>query len=176
MHRSQPGVRRTFDRRRDMMAWRDRTMSTRALPIQPPQAWNTPVAAAVGNSTKVLRVLVIDNDTRAADFLQMLLQTGGYSETRVAYTAHAGLAIAEHFRPEVVLVDLDVRDIASYHLGQTLRRDTQLERVRLIAVAESRAPRGRDVVRDEGFESCLLKPITAPALAACLSEDANARL
>lgn len=174
-NRAQAGVRRSFDARKYMMASRDRAQSIPTLLPQHPRAWGMQIAAAASTSPKVLRILVIDNDTRAADFLQLLLHAGGYAETRVAYTAHAALAIADDFRPEVVLVDLDVRDIGSYHLGQTLREHTQLEHVRLIAVTGSRAHRDREVARHAGFERYLLKPITAPELAACLSEDANAR-
>jgi CheY-like chemotaxis protein len=111
---------------------------------------------------------------RAADFLEGLLHADGFLQTRVAYTAHAALAIAADFRPEAVLVELDMRDIGSYQLAQTLRERAQLQRVRLIAVTESRTHGGRDIARDAGFERYLLKPVTAAGLSACLSEDANA--
>ncbi len=115
-------------------------------------------------------MLVVDNDMRAADFLELLLRAGGYSETRVAYSAHGALAIAKEFCPAIVLIDLDMRDIGGYELGQTLRERAQLQRVRLIAVTNSRAHDGRDSARNAGFERYLLKPITAANLAVCLAD------
>jgi CheY-like chemotaxis protein len=165
----------TFDGRKDMMARRERGMSNAAVLLQEPRAWSAIKAAAVSGSPNALRVLVIDNDMRAADFLELLLRADGYSETRVAYSAHAALAIAEDFSPEIVLVDLDTRDIGSYQLGQTLRERAQPRRLRLIAVTESRVHHGRDMARDAGFERYLLKPITAVDLTACLREDVDVR-
>jgi DNA-binding response OmpR family regulator len=139
-----------------------------------PETWNAEIARAVGTSPITLRVLVIDNDLRAADFLELLLRAGGYSETRVAYTAHGALAIAEDFHPEVVLVELDMRDIGSRQLGQALRERAQLHRMRLIAVTEDHGQRSEDVAaRDAGFERYLFKPVTALGLSACLTGDAS---
>ena len=168
-------VRRTFDERRTAMASRERGPSGSASLAEGPRVWTTEAAPAPHTSAKSLRILVIDNDMRAADFLEVLLHADGFLQTRVAYTAHAALAIAADFRPGAVLVELDMRDIGSYQLGQTLRERAQVQRVRLIAVTEGRAHSGRDIARDAGFERYLLKPVTAAGLAACLNEDAEDR-
>lgn len=165
---------RTFDERKAAKASRDRGPSGAVSLAQEPRAWTAEGTSALRTSPKPLRVLVIDNDMRAADFLEVLLHANGFLQTRVAYTAHAALAMAADFRPGVVFVELDMRDIGSYQLAQTLRERAQLQRVRLIAVTESRAHAGRDIARGAGFERYLLKPVTSAGLAACLSEDANA--
>ncbi len=164
-------VRRTFDRRRDMLAnrpggWVPLTRS----PSQNELMQNIAMAAVTTTSAQASHVLVVDNDMRAADFLELLLRAGGYSETRVAYSAHGALEIAKEFCPAIVLIDLDMRDIGGYELGQTLRERAQLQRVRLIAVTNSRAHDGRDSARNAGFERYLLKPITAANLAVCLAD------
>jgi two-component system CheB/CheR fusion protein len=173
-NRLQARVHRTFDGRKAAMASRDRGPSGPVSLAEDPRVWSAEATLALRTSPQPLRVLVIDNDMRAADFLEVLLHAAGFLQTRVAYTAHAALAIAADFRPEAVLVELDMRDLGSYQLAQTLRERAQLQRVRLIAVTESRAHRGRDIARDAGFERYLLKPVTAIGLAACLSEDAHA--
>jgi CheY-like chemotaxis protein len=113
--------------------------------------------------------MVVDNDTRAADSLELLLRAGGYSETRVAYTAHGALAIAKEFCPAIVLIELDMRDMGSYELGNTLWEHSRLHRVRLIAVTDSRARGDRDCAGNAGFERYLLKPITGADLCSCLT-------
>jgi CheY-like chemotaxis protein len=175
MHnRLQTRVRRTFDSRKDMMASRERGAPSPTSFPPDVRASSAQAPRAAGALPKELRVLVIDNDIRAAEFLELLLHAGGYSRTRMAYTAHAALGIAESFRPELVLMELDLRDMGSDHLGQALRAQAQSQRVRLIAVTQGGTLRDRDIDPNASFERYLFKPITAPDLGACLSEDANA--
>ncbi len=174
-NRVPPRVRRTFDTRKDMAFGRAPRMWSPTSLAPNEQALSRHVERGVSTPPKTLRILVVDNDMRAADSLELLLHAGGYSETRVAYSAHGALAIADEFCPDVVLVELDMRDIGSYQLGQTLTERAQLRRVRLIAVTDGRAHQGRDMARDAGFERYLLKPITAQDLSACLSDEASAR-
>lgn len=121
-------------------------------------------------AVSALHVLVVDNDMRAADSLELLLHAGGYPETRVAYSAHGALVIAGEFCPSIVLIELDMRDMGSYELGETLRARARRQRVRLIAVTDSREHGNRDSARDAGFERYLLKPITAAGLSDCLTQ------
>jgi CheY-like chemotaxis protein len=155
-----------------MASW-DRGPPVSMSPARGTRVWGAESSPALRLSPKPLRVLVIDNDMRAADFVETLLHADGFLETRVAYTAHAALLIADDFRPGAVLVELDMRDIGSYQLAQTLRERAQLQRLRLIAMTENRMLGGRDVARDAGFERYLLKPVTAAGLAACLGAGAS---
>src|SRR5579863_1159965 len=45
-------------------------------------------------STEPARILIVDNDIGSSDSLELMLHTLGYSQTRVAYSGHAALAIA----------------------------------------------------------------------------------
>jgi CheY-like chemotaxis protein len=116
----------------------------------------------------VLRVLIVDNDVAAADALELLLHEKGFPETRVAYSANGALTIAREFHPAVALIELDLRDMESYELGQLLREHAQRQRVRLFAVTDSRQHGRRDSARNAGFERYLLKPIAAADIARLL--------
>ena len=93
------------------------------------------------------RILIVDNDMRAADALEHMLHASGHSQTRVAYSGHAALAIAADFRPNVVLLDLSLLDMTGYHLAQSLRDRAQSRRVRLIALTSSPEHAGREQAR-----------------------------
>jgi len=67
-----------------------------------------------------VRFLIVDNDMRSADALELMLHASAYSETRVAYSGHAALAIAAEFLPDVILLDL-----TDYELGHALRKQAQ---------------------------------------------------
>jgi CheY-like chemotaxis protein len=113
-------------------------------------------------------VLVVDSDAGAADALEVMLHASGYPQTRVAYSAHAALAMAAHFQPGVVLLDLNLLDMTGYELAQSLREQAQTQALRLIAMTSSREHTGRELARAAGFERYLRKPVAALALSALL--------
>jgi CheY-like chemotaxis protein len=115
--------------------------------------------------TRPVRILIVDNDMRGADSLELMLHASGYSDTRVAYSAHAALAIAAQLAPDVVLLDLGLLDMTGYELAQSLREHAQSRHVRLIALTSSREHAAREQARAAGFERYLLKPIASLDLA-----------
>jgi CheY-like chemotaxis protein len=115
-----------------------------------------------------LRVLVVDGDARAAGFLERLLHTIGYPETRVAYTGRAAIMLAEEFRPEVVLADIDMPDIDESALSRTLRERAQFCNMCFVAVSGRGAHQDAQVGHHIAPTQRLLKPITAGDLSACL--------
>ena len=107
------------------------------------------------------RTLIVDSDMSSADSLELMLHASGYSETRVAYSGKAALAIAAGFRPSMVLVDLSLLDMTGYHLAESLRRRAQTRKVRLIALTSSPEHAAREQARAAGFERYLVKPIAS---------------
>jgi DNA-binding response OmpR family regulator len=123
------------------------------------EAWEDEGGRAGSVSSEVPRVLIVDNDMRAADALELMLNAAGYVETRVAYTAHAALALAVQFRPDVAFLETNLLDMNANDLAQRLREHAQIQDLRLIAITSSRQHAGRDAARSAGFERYLLKPI-----------------
>jgi CheY-like chemotaxis protein len=117
-------------------------------------------------SPEVPRILIVDNDMRAADVLELMLHAAGYTETRVAYSAHAALALAVGFHPDVAFLEMSLLDMESCELAQRLRE--RARDLRLVAMASGRQHDGRDLARNAGFERYLLKPIAAADLSKLL--------
>jgi len=112
-------------------------------------------------STAPVRILIVDDDIKSSDSLELMLHASGYSETRVAYSGHAALAIAAEFQPGVVLLELSLLDMTGYEVARLLRERAQSHDLRLIALTWSREHAGRELARVAGFERYLLKPVTA---------------
>jgi CheY-like chemotaxis protein len=112
-------------------------------------------------STAPVRILIVDDDIKSSDSLERMLHASGYSETRVAYSGHAALAIAAEFQPAVVLLELNLLDMSGYEVARLLRGRAQSHDLRLIALTWSREHAGRELARVAGFERYLLKPVTA---------------
>jgi CheY-like chemotaxis protein len=147
-------------------------------PVEPPtpaHAEKVEISDAEGGrvagiAPATVRILVVDNDMRSADALELMLHAAGYPETRVAYSAHAALAIAVGFHPDVAFLEVNLLDLDSNELAQLLRERAQLHHLRLIAMTSSRQHIGRDVARNAGFERYLLKPIAAADLSDLLAQ------
>ena len=116
-------------------------------------------------SSAPVRILIVDDDIKSSDSLEIMLHAAGYSETHVAYSGHAALALADVFRPDVVLLELSLLDMSGYKVARLLRERAQSHDLRLIALTSGREHAGRGLARLAGFERYLLKPITARDLA-----------
>jgi CheY-like chemotaxis protein len=132
-------------------------------------SWSDSPAAPRALATEPVRTLIVDDDMGAADSLELMLHRSGYSETRVAYSGHAALAIAAEFQPDVALLDLSLLDMSSYELAQSLRERAQSRLLHLIALTSSREHTAREQARVAGFERYLLKPIASPDLSALMA-------
>jgi len=114
------------------------------------------------------RILIVDDDIASSDSLELMLHASGYSQTCVAYSGHAALAIAAVFRPDVVLLELSLLDMSGYEVARLLRERAQSHDLRLIALTSGREYAGRELARVAGFERYLLKPVAAGDLSGLL--------
>jgi CheY-like chemotaxis protein len=119
-------------------------------------------------STERVRILVVDDDIGSSDSLELMLHASGYSQTRVAYSGHAALALATEFQPSVVLLELNLLDMSGYEVARLLREHAPNHDLRLIALTSSREHAGRELARVAGFERYLLKPVAALDLSGLL--------
>lgn len=124
------------------------------------EAWEDE-GGKTGLSCQPVRVLIVDNDMSSADSLELMLHAFGHSQTRVAYSGHAALAIGAEFRPDLVLLEINLFDMSGYDLAQSLREQAQNRDLRLIALTSSREHAGRELARAATFERYLLKPVSA---------------
>lgn len=126
-------------------------------------------------STAPRRILIVDEDIKASDALERMLNASGYPDTRVAYSGHAALVIAAELNPSIVLLELSLMDMSGYEVARLLRGRAQSHDLRLIALTSSREHAGRELARASGFERYLLKPVAAADLSRLLSMDAGRR-
>jgi CheY-like chemotaxis protein len=141
-------------------SWRRRS-DTAQSQANPAAARRAAEGGGVALAHEPARILIVDSDMNAADALELMLHASGYSETRVAYSGKAALAIAAEFHPGMVLLDLSLLDMTGYDLAESLRDRAQSRDVRLIALTSSPEHAAREQARAVGFERYLVKPIAA---------------
>jgi CheY-like chemotaxis protein len=120
---------------------------------EPPSA-ASPVNHHIGSSTS--RVLIIEDNPRAAENLGWLLQMSGHV-VETAHSGPAGIAAARKFRPEFVLCDIGLPGLDGYGVAKALRLDVGLTEAYLIALSGYAQDERR--AREAGFNAHMLKPV-----------------
>src|SRR4051812_49900668 len=92
-----------------------------------------PLRPGTDASPAARRVLVVDDHADYADTLAMLVRLWDH-QAHVAYRAHAALADAPAFRPDVVLLDIGLPDMDGWELARRLRGQPGGPALLLVAV------------------------------------------
>ena len=129
----------------------------------------TPVPAAGARS---FRILIVEDNTDAAELLSTLLRSKGHCVETVASGSDAGRT-ATRFLPEVVLCDLGLPGKDGFEVAAELRNTPQTESVHLIAVSGYGSSDDKRRCVQAGFDRHLTKPVNAVALLALLGELAT---
>jgi len=125
------------------------------------------------SSIESLRVLVVDDNTDAAESLAMLLRTAG-AEIHVAHDGPTALAEFERCEPHVVLLDIGMPNMDGCEVARRLREVARAERVVLVALTGWGQDEDRRRVREAGFDHHLVKPVDLASLQGLLTSLTSA--
>jgi PAS domain S-box-containing protein len=115
------------------------------------------------------RVLVVDDNLDGAHSMALMLElTGG--EVRTAHDGVEAVAVAEEFRPEVILMDVGMPRMNGYEAVRRIRQAPWGRGVRIIAMTGWGQERDRERSRAAGFDGHLVKPVNLPELEKMLKE------
>jgi PAS domain S-box-containing protein len=114
-------------------------------------------------SSRGLRILVVDDNIDAADSIAMLLNMEGHCTTTVNSAVEA-LQAVESFRPDVVLLDIGLPEMDGYEVARRLRSQNKVERMRLVAVTGYGQLADRERAAAAGFDKHLVKPVEPAVL------------
>src|SRR5689334_2185552 len=107
------------------------------------QAWEGEGGNLAPASAEKVRILIVDDDGKSADALELMLHAMDYPQTRIAYSGREALTIAAEFTPDIVLLELNLLDTDGYELAQDLRERAQSQELRIIVMTSSRQHPGR---------------------------------
>jgi PAS domain S-box-containing protein len=109
------------------------------------------------------RILVVDDNSDAADSLGSLLQLEGHTVV-VTYTSIDALARLCEFKPDIVLLDIGLPEIDGYEIARRIRSSPHNRHVRLIALTGYGQAEDRQRATTSGFDAHLVKPVEFSAL------------
>ncbi|MCE9558580.1 MAG: PAS domain S-box protein [Armatimonadetes bacterium] len=114
-------------------------------------------AGAASSDAGKIRVLLVDDNVDLVTMLSLMLQNKGFA-VKFAYDGEKGLALAQTWKPNVVLLDIGLPGMDGYEVARRLRTDATLTRTKLIALTGY--GRDTDIVLafEAGFNAHLTKP------------------
>lgn len=137
-------------------AGRDALAQTTAVDLPVPQP-------GAGPGATPRKVLVVDDNVDAADFLAELLTSWGHA-VQIAYDPAAALRLCENAPPELAILDIGLPGMDGYQLAAQLRRLPGC--ASLVCVALTGFGQQADQARSQAaaFAGHLVKPVDAAAL------------
>ncbi|MCR5868647.1 MAG: response regulator [Aquincola tertiaricarbonis] len=113
------------------------------------------------------RILIVEDDDDGAQALQALLELEGY-EVCTAPNGAEGLAVAAHFDPHIVLLDLNLPVVHGVEVAQHLRVNEHAMRRVIIGITGLSSAYPANAL---AFDHKLSKPVDADALFALLRHE-----
>lgn len=114
------------------------------------------------------RILVVDDHEDTAAMLGLLLKLIGH-HTQVAHDGPEALAKAAEFRPDVVLLDINLPGLSGHEVARKLRAQPWGRELTLVAVTAMDQEPHRLESRRSGFDAHLVKPVDSHTLEALLA-------
>ena len=108
------------------------------------------------------RILVVDDNLDTVHSMALLIKAFG-NEVDFAISGFAAIAAARKFRPDVILLDINLPDFKGDKLAQQLKYEPGLENVRIIALSGNSDEGTKARAIEAGCEAYHVKPLE-PAL------------
>lgn len=133
----------------------------------------TATTADDSHSVPSLRILLVDDNTDAADSLSALLEAYGH-EVTVCENATCTLAEVSNHDPQVFILDIGLPDMDGYELCRRLRALDKSKTAMFIALTGYGQAHDRTLAKHAGFDYHFVKPIDVEQLRAVFEDRARA--
>lgn len=107
-----------------------------------------------------MRVIVYDVHPATADSAALLFKWWGH-QAHPAYASREALERAFDIKPDLMLIDLAQRESEGLGLAERLRRESGLDSLQLVALADNEDVAQWRRAKSAGFSDCLVKPVAA---------------
>ncbi len=152
-------------RLRALRAGADRCM---ALPASPDEAIGAAVELASVDQERAYRILIVDDDAAQALFAQAILRHVGM-ETRILGESRAVLGELDGFRPDLLLLDLNMPDGDGFELAALIRKRTDYVGMPIVFLSGDHDEERQFAALDAGGDDFLVKPIRPAHLVAAVT-------
>lgn len=120
-------------------------------------------------------ILLVEDDPTSLRFTAKLLRAEGH-EVRIASTAEQALSTLATFRPNLMLVDIQLPGMSGLELTRLVKQDAELKKIIVVALTACTAQSTKQSARTVGCDGYLTKPIAPRALAMRIHEYLNSHV
>ncbi|MGZ8216476.1 ATP-binding protein [Methylomagnum sp.] len=130
------------------------------LPVPEPSesSPSMPEAGGPTGATGCRRVLVVDDNLDGAASLAALIEILGH-EVRAAHDGLEAIAVAEAFRPELILLDIGMPLLNGYDACRRMRREPWGQGIVIAALTGWGQDEDKRLSKEAGFDHHLVKPV-----------------
>jgi CheY-like chemotaxis protein len=121
-----------------------------------------PTEGSLGDVSRNLRVLIVEDNLDAAKMLELAVSHLGHV-TRLAHDGAAAITAATQFRPDVIFLDIGLPIMSGYAVARKLRGMREFNHVHIAALTGWGQEEDRQKARAAGCDSHFTKPL-APAV------------
>lgn len=123
-----------------------------------------------GLETGQTRVLIVENEPDLVELLRRALREEAGYDVQVADGGFEAGVAAHSFRPHVMVVDVSLEDVDSHQICRHVRRNADLQGIRMIAVSAAMTEGHGQALLQEGFDAYLTKPFEIRQLVAAIED------
>ena len=124
-----------------------------------PLRFGTPTSTPVVHAATGPRVLVVDDETRNRQLIEVILGPEGYRLLSAASGTEALAAAAEH-RPDLILLDIMMPGIDGYRVLSALKADEVTKAIPVVLVSALTDASTQAHARNLGADGFLTKPFS----------------
>lgn len=104
-------------------------------------------------------VLIVEDEPGTVEMYRIVLEIEGY-RVRVAYTISTAISALEEEIPDLVLLDVVMRDSSGLDLCRKIREDPELAHIPVIIVSNLGSQEHIDAGMEAGADDYLSKPVS----------------
>ena len=104
-----------------------------------------------------MRILVVDDDTRLTQLLQLVFESRGFGVT-IAYNGEQALESLENELPEAILLDLMMPGMSGLEVCKHIRSNPRTSNIPVIVITAKYDTQTRQEMMDAGANEYLVKP------------------
>ena len=119
-----------------------------------------------------MRVLIADDDVDAAAALGLLFEFAGW-ETRVVHSGYEAVALAPEFRPDLVVLDINMPGIDGFQAADTMRKQPCANEAVYVAYSASNMDAVVERMKTSSFDEFLQKPTQFSRFEAIIASTAR---
>ena len=114
------------------------------------------------------RVLVVEDDQNQSRSVEKVLSTAGY-DVKACHVPREFDEVLSEFRPDLILMDIDLPDVSGFDLAKYVRQDDQYVTLPIVFLSSQADERARLEAVRAGGDAHLVKPVRPEVLIAIVA-------